>query len=221
MNNETPQKIERAFSAFVKFLVIFIASFVFLGFIFWAVFYWDYTANLMFVIPARNWYQSTYWQVEGLFVAKSSSYPPFNPIYTIQSVGTLDGKSNYYIFLGNFFSIDTQSETIQLKGVDGKIYNFNASSNISPLQNQTGLGFDMPMLSIDKYLTTDARASEGTIIDASRIKFSDTDKIEVKWSDSRALYQIFNDYNKSKNTPLNLNLQTYFILINNSSKNYY
>ena len=213
MDNQSTQWIEKIGWRIIKWTLGIVVTLGFLGGIFWAIFYWDYTANLTFIIPARIWYQNIYWQVEGRFVTKRNIYPPYDPIYTIQSVGTLGTTSNHYIFIGNFASIDIYTETMRLKGSDGKLYNFNVSRDVSPIQNQANQTVFLPMLSIYKYLTDDARRSESGIIDAAQMKFLTTDQIEVKWADNRSLYQIFNDYRKNIDTPINLNSQTYLILL--------
>lgn len=89
--------------------------------IFWFIFYSNGIANKPAIITIRDQYQTTYWNIKGIFFAKQRNYPPFSPIYTIQPINT-SGYS--YRFFGKFQNIDLGTGIITFMAFDNKNYKF-------------------------------------------------------------------------------------------------
>ncbi|HUD20016.1 MAG TPA: hypothetical protein VMR81_06265 [Patescibacteria group bacterium] len=163
-----------------------VAAFLYIGFLFWLLFYSVYVANLSFVIPLRAWYQNAYWQAEGVLWQKHRTYPPFNPIYAIQPISS-DAKTNTYLyqFFGTFSSVDWRTRTLFMKGYDNNIYSFIIPIAMIDNMDADTIGIDTP-----------AAAKNIT---------------EIQWNDAREFQQMMIGYSKNKLAPLNQDAGYFFI----------
>lgn len=156
-------------------LVGVVSAMAVLGAIFWLLFYAVETANLSMVIPLRNWYQDTYWKVEGVFQRPVRRYPPFDPIYTILTQDSSNGYS--YLFAGTFVKIDVPTMKVYLLGLDNREYAFTVT---------------------EKYMST-SRTLDSMLLPRPPA----FGLIEVIWNDKRTLSQVMADYRKNPDAPLN------------------
>lgn len=179
------------------------------GVIFWAVFYSDYFANLTFIIPARNWYQKTYWQIESLYVTKNNlPTPPFKPLYTFQA--ETDAGLNNYIFRGTYYGIDTQKGLIYLSGYNDKIYAFSYGDGYDSMNNgylaqAQNTNPNSPTIKLSPNIQY--------TIGIDKNPYSPKSSFYVQWDDKRTMTQLLKDYANDPSFPLDANSTQQLILI--------
>ena len=175
----------------VNTLILTLVSVSLIVVVFWALFYSVLLANFSFVIRARATYQDIYWGALSLIATPSKTFPPFEPIYTIESQNWSDGY--LYTLLGKYDNIDPERGLVAVRGYDGKIYTFKTTKKFQ------GEGF------VESDL-----APESDIVSLGGTAFSNQSQITVRWDDKRTLYQLMQDYNKNPSEPLNINSLKYF-----------
>lgn len=127
MNDEGVEKTEKATRSFVVWAISIAVIFIVVGGFLWALLYSAYFANLSFIIPIRNFYQEAYWKVGGTILGKKT-YPPLDPIYTIQPQKPLQAGLNTYTMIGTLSKLDSGNGLLYVKGADQHVYVFSADN---------------------------------------------------------------------------------------------
>lgn len=143
-------------------------------FVFWIVFYSNFFANLSLIIPLRNWYQKTIWQVQSIGSSEKEILPPEN----INVVEKLNTGEYVYQFSGSLSSVNWEIGKISLFDKDKNIYTFS-------LNNEVLSRDDAQKRNVDKS------------------KEVASSSIVVKWKDSRSLQQILTEHGKNPQVPIN------------------
>lgn len=202
--DSTLEKVNKINVFIIKFILI---SVIFIGAItsfFWGLFYSNYFANLAFTIPLRNWYQGTYWKIEGMFLKPQRFYPPFDPVYEFQ-VQEVTSDTYVYSFWGTFTKFDIEKGIIYLRDKQGRLYGFE-------------IGQDWPLLDNGTVNPTDfinipsTKKFDQSSINVDDKAYTTSSKITILWDDKRTLIKIFDDFSKNSNIPLNQNSVKLFSL---------
>lgn len=186
----------------VKTILFSLISLLLLGILFWVIFYSEIAANIKVVKTARAYFQTAAWNIEALYKTKNSTFPPFDPIYTIQATNDTSLNTNYLLW-GHFYDINFLSDSalITIKGIDGQLYTF-VIPNYNPTVLDGKLQFTIlyiPNTTANNYLDYVAPSS----IDATENYFGGN-IIQIAWQDDRNLSQIVTNYQKDMNIPINI-----------------
>lgn len=219
---ETTEKVEKIGLGIIKWLAWGVPVLIVLGVFFWGLLYSNYLANISPIISIRNSYQNTYWAAAGLILG-NKTYPPTNPIYTIQPQEPLVPGMNTYTMIGSFEKLDADNALIYIKGSDQKTYIFRAEFALQS-DAETWLVVmhvsDIQTLSNGYTVVTGGTRLPNRPLLSSYLQTLITNNqpaaplsiVGVRWNDKRTLGQIENDFQKNPSSPLNDQSPESFVL---------